>query len=111
MNTSDIIEQLQRLQIEQNKLIAQLIVSKSDNKPVLKNVQVTPQQKEAKTRAGNSNERVQVGDHITLLTSGVRSRKGDTARVTKTTENTIHFVVLRNGHNSFRRIKNVRKQA
>ena len=110
MNTSDIIEQLQKLQIEQSKLIAQLIVSQNDTKPVFKSVQVTVQQKGAKERADNKSEKLKVGDHITLLINKVRSREGDTARVTKTTDKTIHFVVLQNGHNSFRLTKNVRQQ-
>lgn len=108
MNTSDIIDQLQKLQIEQNKLIEELVASKSDNPTTKEDPE--PAQQERKQRPSNRSEKLKVGDQIILLTRGVRSKKGDKARVTKTKGNTIHFVVLHNGHNSHRKANNVRKQ-
>ena len=80
MNTSDIIERLQKLQIEQNELFAQLITpeakSKGDPQPV--------RQKGVVKSSSEESEKLKVGDYITLLSSGVRSKKGDNARVTGT---------------------------
>ena len=108
MDTSDIIDRLQKLQIEQNKLIEELIASKSDS-PITKE-DPEPAQQESTQRPRDKSKKLQAGDQIILLTSGVRSKKGDKARVTtKTKGNTIHFVVLRNGHSSHRKANNVRK--
>ena len=48
-------------------------------------------------------EKLKVGDYITLLSSGVRSKKGDKARVTGTKGTTVKFVVVRNGHSTHRK--------
>jgi hypothetical protein len=96
MNTTDIIERLQQLQIEQNELFAQLTTPEAKSKGVVKN----------NSEEGNE---LKIGDHITLLSSGVRSKKGDTARVTATKGKTVKFVVVRNGHSTHRKRNNVRK--
>ena len=108
MSTSDIIHQLQKLQIEQNKLIKELVASTSGNPTTEGDIE--PAQLERKQRSSNSSEEFKVGDQVILLTRGVRSKKGDEARVTKIKGNTIHFIVLHNGHNSHRKANNVRKQ-
>lgn len=88
MKTDDIIAKLQQLQIEQSKLIKKL------------------------RNQGNSKETrpFRVGDIITLCTGGVNCKKGDTARVTKTAGDTVHFKVLRNGHHTHKKTKNVRSK-
>ena len=97
MNTSDIIEQLQKLQIEQNKLLTQLITpeakSKGDPQPV--------RQKGVVKSSSEESEKLKIGDYITLLSS-------DKARVAGTKGTTVKFVVVRNGHSTYRKRHNVR---
>ena len=50
-----------------------------------------------------------IGDHVLLLTGGIRCIKGDKAQVTKVTKTAVHFTVLRNKHNTFERHRNVQK--
>ena len=100
MDTSEIIEQLQKLQIKQNELIAQLVSRNS--KPV------TKQEKSLENSIDDS-EKLKIGDSITLLSSGVRSKKGDKATVTGTKGKTVHFVIARNGVSTHRLRHNVRK--
>ena len=96
MNTSDIIERLQKLQIEQNELFAQLITPEAKSKGVVKS-------------SREESAKLKIGDYITLLSSGVRSKKGNKARVTGTKGTTVKFVIVRNGHNTHRKRNNVRK--
>ena len=105
MNTSDIIEQLQKLQIEQNKLLTQLITPEAKSKGYPQPVR----QKGVVKSSSEESEKLKVGDYITLLSSGVRSKKGDKARVTCTKGTTVKFVIIRNGHNTHRKRNNVRK--
>lgn len=93
MEISDIIKQLQKLQIEQDKLLSQLVAIP----------------KKVKSEKTPDREDLKVGDQVTLLTTGVRTRKGDKARVTGIRGKTIFFTVIRNGHSTHRKANNVRK--
>ena len=93
MEISDIIKQLQKLQIEQDKLLSQLVAIPEKVKS-----EKTPDREDLK-----------VGDQVTLLTTGVRTRKGDKARVTGIRGKTIFFTVIRNGHSTHRKANNIRK--
>ena len=108
MDASDIIEQLSNLQIEQNKLIAQLIKQNNNTKLNQKGNPKSeiPKGAEDKSAGNNTNK---IGDRITLLTNGVRSKKGEEAKVTDIKGKTIKFIVIRNGHSTHRKIHNVRK--
>jgi hypothetical protein len=88
MEVSDLIAQLAKLQLEQDTILARLADIASET------------QDEAKIR---------IGDHVTLLTGGVRCIKGDIALVTKITKSSVFFTVLRNGHNTYKQHKNVQK--
>ena len=107
MDTSDIIEQLQKLQIEQNKLLAQLITHETKGKSIPESNQEPDRQKKEVAKEGKEN--LKIGDCITLLSSGVRSKKGDKARVIGTKGKTVQFVVIRNGHSTHRKSHNVHK--
>ena len=96
MEISDIIKQLQKLQIDQNKLLSQLSALETEKARV--ESEKTQDKKDLK-----------VGDQVTLLTTGVRSRKGDEAKVTGIRGKTIFFTVIRNGHSTHRKANNVRK--
>ena len=89
---SDLLTQLARLQLEQNDIIEQLA------------------RKTAEIDIGVQDEsEIRVGDHVLLLTGGVRCIKGDRARVTKVTRSSVHFTLLRNQHNTYKQHRNVRK--
>ena len=92
MELQALIEQLNHLQIDQSKIIKQI-------------ADLT----RAPTKTKEENQELQVGDHVTLLTKGVKCKKGDKARVTIVTETLVHFIVLRNGHSTFRKRTNVKK--
>ena len=109
MSTSDIIERLSKLQLEQNSLIAQLINQNNKKGPNIKGGIKPPKQKSAEENESDRNGSIKVGDRITLLTNGVRSKKGDEATVLDIKCKTIKFVVNRNGHNTYRKSHNVRK--
>ena len=85
---SDLLAQLAKLQIEQDDIIEKL-----------KNIS-TETQGETEIRAG---------DHVVLLTGGVRCMKGDRALVTKVTKSSVHFTVLRNQHSTYKQHRNVQK--
>ena len=94
MNIPDLIAQLSKLQLEQNKILAQI----------------------ARTRTGatkmESEDTIHIGDHVLLLTGGItRCIKGDKAQVMKVTKSAVHFTVLRNNHNTYKRHRNVQKIA
>jgi len=104
MEIPEIIAKLAKLQIEQNYLIRELsnktriaedkkLVDTEDKKPAPKEV----------------NNKILVGDHVELLTGGILCNKDDRGLVTKVTESTVHFTVLRNKHNTHKKYKNVRK--
>lgn len=87
----EITERLRTLQLEQHNLLEELI----------------------RRATGDTREETPVeikeGDLVEVLTSGVRCRAGDKARVTKVKGPTVHLKVLRNSHNTYRKKKNVRK--
>ena len=103
METSDIIKQLQKLQIEQNKLLSQLSASEAEKAKVIAT------QKKVKSEKTPDKKDLKAGDQVTLLTTRVRSRKGDKAKVTGIRGKTIFFTVIRNGHSTHRKANNVRK--
>ena len=109
MSTSDIIKRLSKLQLEQNTLIAQLIKQNNKEVPSIKGGLKPPKHKSAEDSGSGSNDSIKVGDHITLLTNGVRSKKGDEATVFDIKGKTVKFVVNKNGHNTYRKIHNVHK--
>lgn len=90
MDISDLIAQLSKLQIEQNKIIEQIAIRTRSNKA--KPIDI-----------------IHIGDHVVLLTGGIKCIKGDKARVTKVTESAVHFTVLRNNHNTYKKHRNVQK--
>jgi hypothetical protein len=89
---SDLLTQLARLQLEQSEVIEQLAKKTA----------------ELDTETQDESE-IRVGDHVLLLTGGVRCVKGDRARVTKVTRSSVHFTVLRNQHSTYKQRRNVRK--
>ena len=103
MDTSHIIEQLSNLQIEQNKLIAQLIKQNNNTKLNQKGNPKSEIPKGAEDKSAGNNT-IKIGDRITLLTNGVRSKKGEEARVTGIKGKTIKFMVIRNGLSMHRKI-------
>jgi hypothetical protein len=109
MDTSDIIEQLSKLQLEQNSSIAQLIKQNNKGVSTTKGGIKPPKQKSARKNESDKNESVKIGDRIVLLTSGVRSKKGDEATVLDIKGKTIKFVINRNQHHTYRKSHNVRK--
>ena len=90
MNITDLIAQLSELQLEQNKILAQIAARTESTK-------VEP------------NDMIQIGDHVLLLTGGIRCIKSDKARLTKVTKTAVHFIVLHNQHNMYKRHINVQK--
>jgi len=90
MDIPALIQQLSKLQLEQNKIIEQIAAK----------VTATPMKPE---------DTIHIGDHVLLLTGGIRCVKGDKARVTKITDSAVHFIVIRNKHNTYKKHRNVRK--
>ena len=112
MNTSDIsdiIEQLSNLQIKQNELIAQLIAQKDNRKHNSKDNTKSETPTGPKEDKSEEDKTIKIGDRIILLTKGVKSKKGDEARVTDIKGAITYFIITRNGHNTYRKITNVRK--
>ena len=101
MDVSELIAQLTKLQLEQNKIFEQLAVISDTDK--------THKTADKKPRATDNNEDLKIGDHVILLTGGTRCKKGDKARVTKIADSAVHFVVLRNDHHTYKKHWNVRK--
>ena len=96
MEIADIVAKLAKLQIEQNYLIRELsnkTRTVEDKTPAPKLV----------------NNKILIGDHVILLTGGILCNKGDKGLVTKVTDSTVHFTVLRNRHNTYKKYKNVSK--
>jgi len=96
MEIADIVAKLAKLQIEQNYLIREL----SKKTKIVEDK--TPAPKPV-------NGKILVGDHVILLTGGILCNKGDKGLVTKVTDSTVRFTVLRNKHNTYKKYKNVRK--
>ena len=100
MNVSDLVDQLARLQIEQDDIIRQLKIRAKDTEA---------ETEEDKKPAAQADTAIRIGDHVLLLTGGVLCSKGDRARITKVTKSNVHFVVLRNNHHTYKKHKNVQK--
>jgi hypothetical protein len=99
MDVSALIAQLAKLQLEQDYIIAQLA-----------SIAAEPQGEPANIAVESQDEtEIRVGDHVILLTGGVRCIKGDTARVTKVTNSSVFFTIIRNQHNTYKQHRNVRK--
>ena len=96
MEIADIVTKLAKLQIEQNYLIREL----SGKTKIVENK--TPAPKPV-------NNKILVGNHVILLTGGILCNKGDKGLVTKVTDSTVHFTVLRNKHNTYTKYRNIRK--
>ena len=101
MDVSNLIAQLTKLQLEQNKILEQLAV--------ISNTDKTQNTVDKKHRATDINEDLKIGDHGILLTGGTRCKKGNKARVTKITDLAVHFVVLRNDHHTYKKHWNAQK--
>jgi hypothetical protein len=91
MDIPALIKKLSQLQLEQNKIIEQITAARAT---------ATPTEPE---------DTIHIGDHVLLLTGGIRCIKGDRARVTKVTNSAVHFTVIRNKHNTYKKHRNVRK--
>ena len=100
MNVSDLVDQLAKLQIQQDDIIRQLKVRATDTEA---------ETEEDKKPAAQADTEIRIGDHVLLLTGGVLCSKGDRARITKVTKSNVHFVVLRNNHYTYKKHKNVQK--
>jgi len=90
MDIPALIKKLSQLQLEQNKIIEQITARAT----------ATPTEPE---------DTIHIGDHVLLLTGGIRCIKGDRARVTKVTDSAVHFTVIRNNHNTYKKRRNVQK--
>ena len=90
MDIPALIKKLSQLQLEQNKIIEQITARAT----------ATPTEPE---------DTIHIGDHVLLLTGGIRCIKGDRARVTKVTDSAVHFTVIRNNHNTYQKRRNVQK--
>ena len=90
MDIPALIKQLSQLQLEQNKIIEQITARAT----------ATPTEPE---------DTIHIGDHVLLLTGGIRCIKGDSARVTKVSDSAVHFTEIRNKHNTYKKHRNVRK--
>jgi len=87
MSIPDLVVQLSKLQFEQDKIITQIA-----------------------TRAtATQTEPEDTIHHVLLLTGGIRCIKGEKAKVTKVTDSAVHFTVLRNEHNTYKKNRNVQK--
>jgi len=90
MSIPDLVAQLSKLQLEQDKIIKQIAI------------RATATQTEP-------DDMIHIGDHVLLLSGGIRCIKGDKAKVTKVTDSAIHFTVLRNKHNTYKKHRNIQK--
>ena len=98
MNEEELIQELKSLNIRQAEIITELHKRAQNNN-----------QKHFQNNDKSTNVALSPGDQVKLLTRGVLSSKGETARVTKVKGNTVHLKVNSNGHNTFRKIKNIEK--
>ena len=57
-----------------------------------------------------ASEELKEGDHIVLLTPGVRVKKGETATITEIKGNTIHFITNHTRRRSHKKAHNVKKK-
>jgi len=109
MDVSDLVAKLAKLQIEQDDIIQQLANRARDTESKTKDKKPKARTKDKKPEAQQEDTEIHPGDHVLLLTGGLLCNKGDRARVTKVTGSAVHFIVLRNSHNTYKKHKNVRK--
>ena len=100
MEVSDLVARLAELQIEQNSIIEQLANKARAIETKTEDKKQATQQKDTQ---------IHTGDHVLLLTGGIKCNKGDRAKVTKVTDSSVHFTVLRNSHSTHKKHKNVKK--
>ena len=105
MEVADIIKRLQQLQIEESNLLAELAARERD----IEVPRHHPQLPSRSRNKANDKEPLEIGDRVLLLTRGARCRKGDTATVTKVSPTTVHFIVHRTEHHTYKKVENVRK--
>jgi hypothetical protein len=98
MEITDLLKKLKDLQLEQDKIIAEIT-----SKAASRTKQPNPSKEDS--------TKIRVGDHIKLLTGGLKCKRGDIAEVTSVSPSSISFIVLRNSHQTYRKPKNVSKVA
>ena len=91
LSVEEITERLNTLQIEQRELTQQLAKHAKKNQ----------------TKQDKSD--ISIGDIIEILTPGVRCKRGDKGVVRKVKSTTIYFDVIKNGHSTYRKRKNIKK--
>ena len=105
MEISSLVDKLRELQIEQDIILQQIqAISESD---AHEDTTEAPAQNSTHPRSTNTG--LKVGDHVTLLTGGIRCNKGDIARITSITDKWVNFIVLRNNQESYKKSRNLRK--
>ena len=105
MDISSLVDKLKELQIEQDKILQQIqAINESDTNRGTAGTQ-TPN----RARPQSTTTDLKTGDHVTLLTGGIKCKKGDIAQVTKITDEWVYFVVLRNNQQSYKKSRNIRK--
>ena len=107
MDTSEIIQRLRDLQIEQNKLFREL--DRRYKQPKSEPTDQPAENPGDRNTPPAATEGLEVGDTIVLLMNGLRCKKGDKAKVVRITDSAVHFTVLKNGHSTYKKPKNVRK--
>ena len=101
MEVFELVARLAKLQIEQNDIIEQLA-----NRA---NRDIETETEDKKPEAQELDTEIHTGDHILLLTGGIKCSKGDRAKVTKVTSSSVHFTVIRNNHSTYKKHRNVQK--
>ena len=105
MDISSLVDKLKELQIEQDQILQQIqAINESDT-----NRHTTEGPALNRARPRSTSTRLHTGDHVTLLTGGIKCSKGDIARITRITDKWVHFIVLRNNQESYKKPRNVRK--
>ena len=105
MDISSLVNKLKELQIEQDNILQQIqAINELDT-----NRGTTGIPASNRAHPQSTSTRLKTGDHVTLLTGGIKCNKGDIARITKITDKWVHFVVLRNNQESYKKSRNVRK--
>jgi hypothetical protein len=93
MEINQLLDKLKELQLEQDKIIKDI-------------ASITSTQPDPPKEDLN---RIRIGDHVKLLTGGLKCKKGDIAEVTSVSPSSISFIVLRNSHRTYRKPKNLQK--
>ena len=102
MNEEELIKEQKSLNIQQAEIITELQQHTQNNNQ--KHIQAHIPYNDKLTTAP-----LTPGNQIKLLTRGVLSKKGEVTQITRVKGNTVHLRVNSNGHNTFRKIKNVKK--